>query len=85
MAQIKKITKNTMIGEAIKINERAEEIFAESGMHCFGCMGMFYETIAQGFKAHGFTDKQIDEIVEKLNSKSIKNAKKQKKYEIKHK
>jgi len=45
----------------------------ESGMHCLGCSMAMEETIGQGCLAHGMSEKQIDELVEKLNEKDTRS------------
>lgn len=65
----KKITKKTTIAEALRINEKAGEILFGEGLACLGCSMILHETIEQGCCAHGMNEKQIDELVEKLNKK----------------
>ena len=64
-----KITKKTMIADAIEENEKTAEILFESGMSCAGCPCAQQETIEQGCKAHGFSDEKIKKLVERLNEK----------------
>ena len=61
------ITKETIISEAVEKNERAAEIMFKHGLHCIGCHVSAHETIEQGCKAHGLSDKEIDEIVKEMN------------------
>ena len=66
---MKKITPKTKLNEIVSGDEKAAEILFESGMMCIGCpMGM-QETLEQGCKAHGMSDKEISKLVEKLNRK----------------
>ncbi|VVB83858.1 Uncharacterised protein [uncultured archaeon] len=46
--------------------ETANDLF-EAGLHCIGCGGAMYETIEQGCQMHGFSKKEIDELIKKLN------------------
>ena len=62
-----KITKETNIMEALEINPDASEILMDAGLGCIGCMFAHAENIAQGLSAHGFSDKEIDEIIDRLN------------------
>ena len=64
-----KITKKTKLGELLRKNEKAAEILFESGMHCIGCSMAMDETIEQGCMAHGMNEKEINEMIEKLNDK----------------
>ncbi len=63
------ITKETNIIDALNINPDAADILMESGMVCIGCAMAQFETLEQGLSAHGFSKKQIDEIVGRLNKK----------------
>lgn len=64
-----KISEKTSISEILKSNPKAIEILLNSGMHCVGCPMSMMETLENGCLAHGFTKKQIKEIVDKLNKK----------------
>ncbi|MBT4376909.1 DUF1858 domain-containing protein [archaeon] len=63
----KKITKETNIMEAMEINPKAAEVLAKAGLGCLGCSFAHAETLEQGLMAHGFEEKEIDEVIEKLN------------------
>jgi hybrid cluster-associated redox disulfide protein len=62
-----KITKKSKISEVVESNDKAVELLFESGMGCIGCPMAMQESIEDGCKAHGMNDKEIDEIVKKLN------------------
>lgn len=62
----KEITGDTKFSELFK-NPKAVEILFESGMHCIGCGMAQMETLREGCHAHGFTKKQFEELVKKLN------------------
>jgi hybrid cluster-associated redox disulfide protein len=61
------ISKNTQIIEIIQSKPKAHEIMAKSGLHCVGCGGAAFESLEDGAKAHGFSDKKIKEMVDKIN------------------
>ncbi len=63
----KKITKQTNIMEAMELNPNAAEILTNSGLGCIGCSLAHAETLEQGLMAHGFEEKEIDDVIEKLN------------------
>lgn len=65
--EIKKITKETGIFEALEINPKAAEVLMNAGLGCLGCAFAHAETLEQGLMAHGFTKKEIDEVIKKLN------------------
>lgn len=50
MAQV---TKSTMIGELLNINENVAPILLEIGMHCLGCPSSQMETIEEAAMVHG--------------------------------
>lgn len=62
MAQI---TKNTMIGELLMIDENVAPILLEIGMHCLGCPSSQMETIEEAAMVHGIDP---DALVEKINT-----------------
>lgn len=59
-----KITKNTTIGEVLKLNPDAETILQGFGMHCFHCPMSQMETLEEAGSVHGV---DIDLMVKKLN------------------
>ena len=66
------ISKDITFSELLnKYPETANTLF-ESGLHCIGCGGAMYETIEQGCQMHGFSKKQIDDLIKKLNEENKK-------------
>ncbi|MBT3691156.1 DUF1858 domain-containing protein [Candidatus Woesearchaeota archaeon] len=63
------ITKDMLIGEIISKNPKLAEELTNMGMFCVGCPGAQFETLEQGLKVHGKTDKEIADFVKKLNKK----------------
>ena len=61
-----KITKNTKLAE-LAANRNAAEVLFDIGLHCIGCFASQFETLEQGCKGHGMSDKEIDELIKKLN------------------
>ena len=61
---MKKITKDTTIGEAITIDEGIIPILMSAGMHCVGCPSSIGETLEEAAMVHGF---DVNELVKKLN------------------
>lgn len=62
MAQV---TKDTMIGELLQINEGVAPILLNIGMHCLGCPSSQMETIEQAAAVHGI---DADGLVNEINS-----------------
>lgn len=65
----KKITKQTKISEIVQSKPQAVELLFKAGMGCIGCPMAQMETLEQGCKAHDMTDKEIEELVDKINKK----------------
>jgi hybrid cluster-associated redox disulfide protein len=63
-----KITKEMGIMEIIQKKPEAAPIMMEYGLHCIGCMAAQFESLEQGCMAHGITEENIDEMVEKINN-----------------
>ena len=62
MAQI---TKDTIIGELLTIDEGCAPFLMEIGMHCLGCPSASGESIEQACMVHGV---DCDELVNKINN-----------------
>ena len=65
---MQKITKNTLIGEIVEKYPQVVPTLMGFGLHCVGCHVAGFESLEDGFKAHGMDDKQIEESVKKLNA-----------------
>lgn len=67
MAQV---TKDTMIGELLQIDQDIAPILFGIGMHCLGCPASQMETIEEAASVHGIMpDDLVDEINNFLASK----------------
>ena len=66
---MEKINKNMTILEVVQKCPEAGEILMQTGMHCIVCHMAGQETLEQGLKAHGMNDKQVEEVVKKINAK----------------
>ena len=60
------ITKDTTIGEVIRLDERYVDILIGFGMGCIGCPSAQVETIEQACEIHGLN---LDEVLKALNEK----------------
>ena len=68
MAQV---TKDTMIGEFLQIDQDIAPILFGIGMHCLGCPASQMETIEEAASVHGIMpDDLVDEINNFLASKA---------------
>jgi len=63
------ISKDMTFAEILEKFPESANILFESGLHCIGCGGAMYETLEQGCMMHGFSKKQINELIKKLNGK----------------
>jgi hybrid cluster-associated redox disulfide protein len=59
-----KITRDTFISEALRLNPKAAEILMRHGMGCLGCPSSQMETLAQAADIHGI---DLDVLIEDLN------------------
>ena len=62
MAQV---TKDTMIGELLQIDQDIAPILFGIGMHCLGCPASQMETIEEAASVHGIMP---DDLVDEINS-----------------
>lgn len=65
MSDQMKITKNTVIGDILDLDESTAPFFLEMGMHCLGCSASRGESIQEACMVHGVDP---DVLVEKLNA-----------------
>lgn len=59
------ITKDTMIGELLQIDEGIAPILMGIGMHCLGCPASQMETVGEAASVHGI---EPDDLVDEINS-----------------
>jgi len=63
MAKIE-ITKDMIISDILRLDERAIPILMDAGMHCIGCPSARGESLEEAAMVHGL---DADEIVDVLN------------------
>ena len=59
------ITKDTIIGDILRIAPQAAPVLMGIGMHCLGCPSSQGETVEQACMVHGV---DVDALLDKLNS-----------------
>ncbi|MCQ2416773.1 MAG: DUF1858 domain-containing protein [Oscillospiraceae bacterium] len=59
------ITKETIIGDILDVDQETAPFFLEMGMHCLGCPASRGESIEQACAVHGVDP---EELVAKLNA-----------------
>ena len=57
------VTKSTMIGELLQINENIAPLLLNIGMHCLGCPSSQMETIEEAAMVHGMN---IDDLMAQI-------------------
>ena len=62
--EMAQITKDTIVGDILDIDETTVPIFLSIGMHCLGCPASRGETVEQACMVHGV---DADELVAKIN------------------
>lgn len=63
----KKITKKSNLAEVVYKFPQAQEVLLDYGLHCVGCIASTFDTIEEGAKIHGLKDKEINEMIERIN------------------
>ena len=58
------ITKDTIIGDILKIAPQTAPIFMGIGMHCLGCPASQGETVERACMVHGVA---VNELLSKVN------------------
>ena len=66
MKKAKTVTKDTKIGQVLKIDENLAEVLMGFGMHCFYCPMSQQETLEEACEVHEI---DVDLLVKKLNEK----------------
>ena len=80
--KLAKIERETLIAEIILSYPELSMLLVEgAGLHCISCPASSFEAIGDGCLAHGMSEEQIDELLQKLNDeiKRIELEKKSKK------
>ena len=60
---MKRITKNTTIGELLQVDPDIANVLTNIGMHCIGCPSSQMETIAEAAEVHGL---DADDLLEDI-------------------
>ncbi len=62
---MKKVTKDMIIMDVLKLDPGTAEFFLEIGMHCLGCPSASGESVEQACQVHGA---DADALIEKINT-----------------
>ena len=60
-----RVTKDTMIGDLLQIDQNGAQLLLNIGMHCLGCPSSQMETIAEAAMVHGIDP---DDLVVEINT-----------------
>ena len=60
-----RVTKDTMIGDLLQIDQNVAPLLLNIGMHCLGCPSSQMETIAEAAMVHGIDP---DHLVVEINT-----------------
>ncbi len=59
------VTKDTTIGDILRIKPAAAPLLMEIGMHCLGCPASQGETVEEAAAVHGVN---VDELISRMNA-----------------
>ena len=62
------VEKDQRIAEVIKKHPQATPVMMKHGIQCVGCHAAMFETIEQGSLAHGMKDKEINAMIQEINT-----------------
>ena len=60
-----RVTKDTMIGDLLQIDQNVAPLLLNIGMHCLGCPSSQMETIEEAAMVHGL---DLDDLVVEINT-----------------
>ncbi len=66
-AHLAKVAKDTNLAEILMENPGTAEILLDYGLHCVGCFANSFDTLEGGAKIHGFSDDELQEMIDRLN------------------
>jgi len=73
MTEQQLITREMTIGDVVQKYPQVTETLLANGVHCVGCGARFFETLEMGFKGHGMSDEQVDNVLGQLNEAAKQN------------
>jgi hybrid cluster-associated redox disulfide protein len=66
-AETLRVTKDTNLADLLFKHPATAEVLTDFGLHCVGCFASSFDTIEAGALVHGFSQKDIEELVARLN------------------
>jgi len=67
-----KINKKMSIGEVVTKYPKSVGVMLKYGLHCVGCSVAAWESLDDGAKRHGLSDKDIDKMISEINKLTSK-------------
>lgn len=64
----KEMTIENIFSKFPQKSQKLGQAITNAGLHCVGCGAATWETLETGMLGHGFTEPQIEDLVEKLNA-----------------
>ena len=61
------ITSQSNLAEVVAKFPEVAEVLTDYGLHCVGCFASTFDTIEEGAKLHGLSDKEIAEMIARIN------------------
>ncbi|MCI5053112.1 MAG: iron-sulfur cluster assembly accessory protein [Simkaniaceae bacterium] len=68
MAIHRQITIDQIFEQFPEKSQKLAQEMSQAGLQCVGCGAATYETLEAGMYGHGFSDEQIDALIERLNT-----------------
>ena len=62
-----KITKDMSLADLVFKYPGVAEVLLDYGLHCVSCIASGFDTLEIGAKVHGMTDREIDEMMNRVN------------------
>jgi hybrid cluster-associated redox disulfide protein len=73
------LTKFDLLLNVVQESPRAAQLLTEYGLHCLTCFFNEFDTLEMGAKVHGMTDKEVDDMINEINTQLEKEFKEQNK------
>ena len=71
-AAVKQVTRETIIGDILDMDQTTAPYFMEIGMHCLGCPSSRGETVEEACMVHGIDVEKLLALVNEEANKPVK-------------
>lgn len=62
------MTINTILSSFPQKAQKLSQEITDAGLHCVGCQASTWETLEAGMLGHGYSEEEIDQLVDNLNA-----------------